>query len=130
MKKIITISSICLLIGFLVLVGCQASSNNDKDVESNPPPVLPAPWVPVTSLEDIKYDANTPDKVIIEGRRTFQSACSACHDLPTSQRIKEFSSDEELIEFTIPMSEVSGLPLEHSEKVIRYMLAVLHNNVP
>ncbi len=121
MKKIITVSSICILIGVLVVAGCQTSVVN---------PEPPAPWTPIASLEDIKYDANTPDNIILEGRRTYQSSCSACHDLPTTQSIKEFGSDEALIEFTIPMSEVSGLSLEHSEKVIRYLLAVLHNNVP
>jgi hypothetical protein len=129
-KKIMTVSSICLLIGFLVLAGCQASSNTDKNVESNPPPAPPAPWTPVASLEEIKYDTSTPDNIILEGRRTFQSSCSACHDLPTTQRIKEFSNEDELLEFMIAMSEETGLPVEHSEKVIRYMLALFHNNVP
>jgi hypothetical protein len=126
LKRIIGIS-ICLLIGILVLAGCQANEVKPKPESVTEPP---GPWTPVASLDDIKYDANTPDNIILEGRRTFQSACSACHDLPTTQRITEFISDEKLIEFMIPMSEESGLPLEHSEKIIRYMLAVLHDSVP
>ena len=128
MKKIITISSICLLIGLLVLAGCQV--NNNTSVESNPTPEPPAPWAPVASLEEIKYDADTPDKIIIEGRRTFQSACSSCHDSPTTQRIKGFANDDELLELVIGMAGETGLPVEHSEKVIRYLLAVFHDNVP
>ena len=127
MKKIITISSICLLIGFLVLAGCQANEVNPEPESAPEPPAL---WTSVASLEKIKYDAGTPKNILVEGRRTFQSSCSACHDLPTTQRIKEFSDDEELIEFMIPMSDVSGLPLDYSEKVIRYLLAVLRDSAP
>ncbi len=127
-RKRIIIISFCLLISILLLSGCQ--SNNDKSSGSNPTPEPPKPWVPVASLEDITYDADTPDNIIIEGRRAYQSSCSACHDLPTTQRIKEFGSNEELIEYTIPMTEAAGIPVEHSEKIIRYMLGVLNDNVP
>jgi hypothetical protein len=126
-KKRVTVSLLGLAIGFLLLTGCQA---NNEEPAPNPDPQPLATWTPVASLEDIMYDANVPGNIIIEGRRTFQSSCSACHDSPTTQRIKEFSSDEALIELAIPMTEASGLPLDYSEKVIRYMLAVRNNKVP
>lgn len=141
MKKMITTLSICLVIGVLVLTGCQANGANPAPKQSVPTPA-PAPpaailalealatWTPVTSLHEIKYDAGTPENILISGKRTFQSSCSACHDLPTTTRIKEFTSDEELIELAIPMSEQSGLPLEYAEKVIRYMLAARHGTAP
>lgn len=143
MKKMITTLSICLVIGVLVLTSCQANGANPAPKQSVPTPTpVPAPpaaslapeapamWTPVTSLHEIKYNADTPENILISGKRIFKSSCSACHDLPTTTRIKEFTSDEELIELAIPMSEQSGLPLEYAEKVIRYMLAARHGTAP
>lgn len=91
-----------------------------------PTPPSPPVWTPVTSLQDIEYDADTPENILAAGKRTFQSSCSACHDLPTTTRIKEFTSDEEMVELAIPMSEQAGLTLEYAEKAIRYMLSIRH----
>lgn len=87
-------------------------------------------WTPIASLRDIRYDQNTPDTVLLSGERTFQSSCSVCHDLPTTQRIKDFTNDESLITFEIAMIELSELPLEQAEELIRYLLALRHGSDP
>ncbi len=89
------------------------------------PTETPVPTrTPVESLEDIKYDPNTPDNILLSGKRTFQSSCSACHNLPSAQVIKDFASDEALLEATIPMTKLAELPIDHAEKVLRYLIAV------
>jgi hypothetical protein len=148
-KKKLVAASIFLVIGLLVFMGCgnnaaaptptplPAPAPSPAPIPTPTPPPAPQPtpeptptpapppvWTPVTSLQDIEYNADTPENILTSGKRTFQSSCSACHDLPTTIRIKEFTSDEEMIELAIPMSEQAGLTLEYAEKVIRYMLAI------
>lgn len=94
------------------------------------PASSPSEWTPVASLEDVEYDPDTPDNILLTGKRVFQNSCSACHDLPAAQVIKDFASDEALLEVLIPMTELGELPTDYSEKVIRYLLAVRHDTVP
>ncbi len=111
-------------------------------IESSPAPtptpaLAPSPTetpvpaqAPVESLEDIKYDPNTPDNILLSGKRTFQSSCSACHDLSSAQVIKDFASDEALLEVAIPMTKLAELSIDNAEKVIRYLIAVRHGTAP
>lgn len=95
------------------------------------PTETPVPTqAPVESLEDIKYDPNTPDNILLSGKRTFQSSCSACHDLSSAQVIKDFASDEALLEVAIPMTKLAELSIDHAEKVIRYLIAVRYGTAP
>ncbi len=90
----------------------------------------PSEWTPVAALEDIEYDPNTPDNILLNGKQTFQSSCSACHDLPSTQVIKDFASDEALLEVLIPMTKLGELSTDFSERVIRYLLALRYNTAP
>ncbi len=87
-------------------------------------------WTPVSSLEDIKYDPDTADSVLLSGKRIFQSSCSTCHALPTAQIIKEFSDDKSFIAFEIVMTEMAWLSLQDAERVIRYVLALRYDTAP
>lgn len=94
-----------------------------------PMPMGPEP-APAASLEQITYDASTPQSVLMAGRRTFESSCTACHALPTAPRIKAFASDHNMVEYTIGMAQGAGLQQADAERVIRYMLAVRHDTAP
>ena len=112
---------LALLLAALMIAACGPRE---------PTPSPARQWTPVTSLEEIRYDPNTPDNILVGGKRIFQNACSACHELPSFQVIKDFPSDKALLEAMIPMTEQSELPMDYSEKVIRYLLAIRHNAVP
>ena len=150
MKKKLAVASIFLVIGLLISMGCgnnaSTSAPNPLPTPSPSPAPIPTPTLPPAPqptpeptpaptpapppVQDIEYNADTSENILTSGKRTFQSSCSACHDLPTTTRIKEFTSDEEMIELAIPMSEQAGLTLEYAEKVIRYMLAIRHGTAP
>ncbi len=126
-----------MLMALLVVAGCGSNESTPTLAPTPAPPPAPSPapapppaWTPVESLKDIEFDPNTPEAILLSGKRTFQSSCSACHDLPTTQQIKEFPSDEAMTEVAIPMTGQSELPLEYAEKVIRYLLAVRNNTAP
>lgn len=95
-----------------------------------PTPTATPVWTPVASLEDIRYDPDTPESILLSGKRTFQSSCPACHDLPTVEQIKGFASDEALLEVGIAMTEIAELPSDFAEKVIRYLLALRYDTAP
>ncbi len=115
-----------------IAASAPATSESPASTSSSDPGATSpsSQWEPVDSLEDIKYDPNTPESILTSGGRSFSSACSACHELPTAERIREFPTDEALTEFMIPMTEVSELPLDYSEKVIRYLLTVRRDIAP
>ena len=146
-KKSALAMTLLMLVALLVVAGCGSNEATPTlapvptpippATDTPTPPAIPAPtstpppaWMPVASLDDIEYDPNTPNNVLLGGKRTFQNSCSACHDLPTVQSIKGFPSDNALIEVAVPMTEQSELPLDYSEKVIRYLLAIRYDTVP
>ncbi len=119
-----TASRLGLLLVLPLAVACAAG-------ESSPaPPTSQPTWTPVASLQDIVYDAAVPDSVLVRGERTFQNACSACHELPTLERMKLFPSDSAMVEFTAGMAEAAHMPMDRAADVIRYLLAVRHDAAP
>lgn len=109
---------------------------SEDDTEPGPtsvptmsPTATPA-WTPVEALTDIQYDPTTPESILLRGKRTFQSSCSACHDLPSNEMISSFSSDQDFLILAIEMTELAELPPEYAEMVIRYLLAVRHGIAP
>lgn len=79
--------------------------------------------------QDTTFDPNTPDSVLLEGKLIFESACAACHDLPTADDMKEFPTDDALVVFIQGMAEGAGLSEADAEKVVLYSLSLRYDTV-
>lgn len=107
-----------------VLVACAGAG------APAPTPTAQPTWTPVASLQDIVFNPEVPESVLLRGQRSFQNACSACHELPTADRMKQFPSDAAMVEFSAGMAEAAHIPMDRAADVIRYLLAVRHDAAP
>ncbi len=73
------------------------------------------------------FDPETPQSVLLEGERIFESSCAACHDLPTDEDFKAFPTDAALTSLVFGMAEGAGLSDADAEKVVLYSLALRHD---
>ncbi len=95
---------------------------------ATPVPTSPAP--PLVPLAEITYDPTWPKWYLTQGTQIYQSKCSACHDLPSTKRIKAFGSDAAMVEMVAIMAGVTRLSDEDAARVIRYLLALRHDTAP
>jgi len=77
--------------------------------------------------QDTTFDPNTSESVLLEGKLIFESACAACHALPTADDMKAFPTDDALVVFVQGMAEGAGLSEEDAEKVVLYSLSLRHD---
>lgn len=77
--------------------------------------------------QDTVFDPETPQSVLLEGQRIFESSCSACHNLPTDEDFKAFPTDAALTSLVFGMADGAGLSDADAEKVVLYSLALRHD---
>jgi cytochrome c553 len=75
----------------------------------------------------ITFDPETPESVLSEGKLIFEGACGLCHNLPTTEDMKAFPTDDALVTFEMEMADMAGLSDMDAEYVIRYLLALRHD---
>ena len=79
--------------------------------------------------EQIRFDPETPQSVLAQGKLTFEGVCGLCHSLLTADEIKAYPNDDALVVRVIGMAGFAGLSEVETEDVIRYLLALRHDVV-